>query len=477
MTARPDHPAGPPEAPEPVLDLSEPRSVHVVAAGGAGMSGIATILAQQGHRVTGSDLVDGPAVARLRDLGVPITIGHDPALVHGADAVVVSTAVPADDPEVAEARRRGVPVLARVDLLPSFAAVQPFLSVSGTHGKTTTSSMLAAILRGAGADPSFLVGARVPVLSASAAQGGGPWFVLEADESDGSFLAGPRAAAIVTNVEPDHLEFWGGWDQLREGFAAFLSATSGPKVVCADDPEAAALGRRVGATSYGLAPEADHHIEDLDLSADRSTFRLRSAGVRRAVTVPVPGLHNALNAAGALAVAFELGVDPDAAVAALERYTGVARRFEARGDAAGVHLIDDYAHLPTEVRAALAAGRSGGWARVVAVFQPHRYSRTEALWQDFADAFEDADVLVLTEIHPAGEAPRPGVTGRLLVDAVTRAHPGTRVLWAATLDDVVAVLDEELRDGDLCMTLGAGDVTTVADRLLPRLRSRTGSTP
>jgi UDP-N-acetylmuramate--alanine ligase len=190
------------------------------------------------------------------------------------------------------------------------------------------------------------------------------------------------------------------------------------------------------------------------------------------VTVAVPGRHNALNAAGALAVVTELGVDPEAAARALAGYTGVARRFESRGDVAGVHLVDDYAHLPTEVRAALAAGRSGGWGRVVAVFQPHRYSRTQALWEEFADAFRDADVLVLTDIYPAGEAPRPGVTGRLLLDAVRGANPGADVRWAPRLDDAVDLLAEELSDGDLCLTLGAGDVTTVADRLAPRLRAR-----
>jgi UDP-N-acetylmuramate--alanine ligase len=455
----------------PSLDLSSPRRVHVVAAGGAGMSGIATVLAQQGHRVTGSDVVDGPTLERLRLMGVSVTVGHDPALVADADAVVVSTAVPADDPEVVESRRLGIPVLARIDLLPSLAARQPFVSVSGTHGKTTTSSMLAAILHGAGLDPSFLVGAHVPVLGAAAANGTGRWFVLEADESDGSFLAGPRAAALVTNVEPDHLEFWGGWDPLREAFARFLSATEGPRVVCADDPEAAEIGRAVGAVTYGCAEGADHRIQGLRTGPHGSTFELVAGGVARPVEVSVPGTHNALNAAGALAVVAELGVDPDVAAASLAGYTGVSRRFEPRGDAAGVHLVDDYAHLPTEVRAALSAGRSGGWNRVVAVFQPHRFSRTEALWADFADAFADADLLVLTEIYGAGEEPRPGVTGRLLVDAVKGADPSADVVWQESLEDVVEYLVGELRPGDLCMSVGAGDVTTLADRLLPRLRA------
>jgi len=459
------------------LDLSERRRVHVVAAGGAGMSGIATILAQQGHEVTGSDLAEGPALAALRRLGVSVTVGHAPEAVQGADAVVVSTAVPADDPEVVEAERLGIPVLRRIDLLPSFAARQPFLSVSGTHGKTTTSSMLAAALRGAGADPSFLVGARVPVLGAAAGHGSGRWFVLEADESDGSFLAGPRAAALVTNVEADHLEFWGGWEQLCDGVRRFLTATDGPRLVCADDPAAAAIGAEAGATSYGTADGAAHRITDLRVVDGGTELDLRSRGRSHRVRLAVPGVHNALNAAGALAVVAELDEDLDAAVEAMGRYTGVARRFERRGEAAGVQVVDDYAHLPTEVRAALAAARSATRGRVVAVFQPHRYSRTQALWRDFAHAFEDADVLVLTEIHPAGEAPRPGVTGRLLLDAVRDADPDAEVVWAPTLADAAEHLAGELREGDLCLTLGAGDVTTLPDRLLPLLRQREGASP
>jgi UDP-N-acetylmuramate--alanine ligase len=453
----------------PVVDLSRPRRVHVVAIGGAGMSAIATVLAGQGHQVTGSDRSDGPALEPLRRLGVRCHVGHDAAHVGDAELVVISTAVPDDNVEVLEARRRGLPVLRRIDLLPALAATQPFLSVSGTHGKTTTTAMLATALVAAGADPSYLVGAPVASLGGAAATGSGPWFVIEADESDGSFLAGPRAAALVTNVEPDHLEFWGGWDQLRQGFADFLAGTDGPRLVCADDPEAAALARSVGADTYGVHPEATYRIDDLQLSSSGSRFALVHPNGHVRVSVAAPGLHNALDAAGALSVAGALGVDLVAAAAGLADFTGAARRFERRGSAAGVEFVDDYAHLPTEVRAALAAGRSGGWSRVVAVFQPHRYSRTQALWEEFATAFDQADLLVLTDIYPAGEAPRAGVTGELLLDAVRAARPEHPVRWAPTLDDVVDVLADELRPGDLCMTVGAGDVTTLADRVIERL--------
>jgi UDP-N-acetylmuramate--alanine ligase len=457
---------------EPPLDLSRPRAVHLVAVGGAGMSGIATLLAQSGHRVTGSDVADTPVLERLRGLGVTTWVGHDPAHVGDVDVVCASTAVADDNPELVAARERGIPVLRRRDLLPALAAVTPLVSVAGTHGKTTTTSLLVVALRGAGEDPAFLTGAPVPALGGAAAWRPGRWFVLEADESDGSFLSGPRAAALVTNIEPDHLEFWGGWDRLRDAFRDFLADTDGPCVVCADDPVAAELGAAAGARTYGTDPDADHRVQDLELGPDGATFTLVGPAGAVAVRLPVPGLHNALDAAGALAVVAELGLDVAAAAHALESFTGVARRFERRGEAGGVTVVDDYAHLPTEVRAALAAGRSGGWDRVVAVFQPHRYSRTAALWEDFGDAFADADLLVLTGIYAAGEAPRPGVTGKLLVDAVLDRHPWRSLAWMPTLDDVVAYLGTELRSGDLLMTVGAGDVTTVGDRVLERLRGR-----
>ena len=456
-----------PDASPPALDV--PRRIHVVAAGGAGMWGLATVLAQQGHTVTGSDQADGAALERLRELGVDVHVGHDAAHVGDAELVVISTAVTEDNPEVVAARSRGIEVLRRIDLLPGLARRQPFVAVSGTHGKTTTTSMLATALVGAGADPGYLIGAPVPVLGGAAAHGDGRWFVLEADESDGSFLAGPRAAALITNIEADHLEFWGGWDELVAGFERFLVETDGPTVVCADAPVAAAVGRPVGAAPYGVSAEATHRITDHELGSDGATFTFRTPSGAVEVAVAVPGLHNALNAAGALAVAERLGVDLDAAAAALARYSGVARRFERRGRRGGIDFVDDYAHLPTEVRAALSAGRSGDWERVVATFQPHRYSRTQALWNEFADAFVDADVLVLTEIYAAGESPRPGVGGALLVEAVTSAHPASDVRWAPTLEDAAALLADELRPGDLCMSIGAGDVTTLSDLVLDRL--------
>ncbi len=465
--------------PAPSLDLSVPRRVHLVAIGGAGMSGIATLLAESGHTVTGSDAADGPALDRLRGAGIDVWVGHDAARVtalHGLDAVGISTAVPESNAEVLAAHERGVAVLRRTELLPALAARQPLLSVAGTHGKTTTTSLLVAALRGAGADPSFLTGAPVAALGGVAAawrgQGENPWLVLEADESDGSFLSGPRVGAIVTNVEPDHLEHWGGWDQLRDGFAEFIGGTDGPVVVCADDPVAAELGAAFGASTYGRTPGSTYLLDALDLGADGSRFRLTGPDGAVVVTLPLPGLHNALDAAGALALAAALGLDLAAAARGLEGFGGVARRFERKGRAADVTVVDDYAHLPTEVRAALAAGASGGYQRVVALFQPHRFSRTEALWKDFGAAFDDADLVVLTDVYAAGEAPRQGVTGKLIVDAALDRDPRRALAWMPTLDDAVRYLVAVLSPGDLLMTLGAGDVTTVGPRVLDALGER-----
>jgi len=445
------------------------------------MSGIATLLAESGHRISGSDAVDSPALDRLRNLGVTVWVGHDASHVTAIgrpDAVGASTAVADDNPELTAARDAGIPVLRRTELLPALAEIRPLLSVAGTHGKTTTTSILVAALRGSGEDPSFLTGAPVAALGgAAAAWRAGPWLVLEADESDGSFLSGPRAGLVVTNVEPDHLEHWGGWDQLLGGFRDVIAGTDGPRVVCADDPVAAELGSALGAVTYGTAAGSTHRIVDLVLGPDGSRFRLVGRNSDVEVALPLPGLHNALDAAGALALVAELGLDVGAAAAGLADFGGVARRFERKGEVAGVTVVDDYAHLPTEVRAALAAGASGGWGRVVAVFQPHRYSRTQALWEEFGDAFVDADLLIITDVYAAGEAPRPGVTGKLIVDATLDRHPGRALAWMPTLDDVVSYLGAVLRPADLLMTIGAGDVTSVGPRVLDMLAARATPVP
>jgi UDP-N-acetylmuramate--alanine ligase len=459
---------------EVAVDLTVPTTVHVVGAGGAGMSAIATVLAQMGHRVSGSDLKDSAALERLRAIGVEVLVGNRPEHVRpGVGRVAVSTAVPEGNVEVREARRLGIPVLRRAEILASIAAVRRTVAVAGTHGKTTTSSMLALVLMRAGRRPSFIIGGDVNEIGTGAVWDDGDWFVVEADESDGTFLELPRQAAVVTNVEPDHLEHYGGVEGLLAAFDRFVAETDGPTVVCADDPVAAALATRHGGTTYGTAPEADWRMRDLRPDGGGTTFTLlHDDGVVGEVHLPVAGAHNARNACAAVVTGMLLGVSFEAARQAMAAFGGVARRFEHRGEVAGVTFIDDYAHLPTEVAAAIEAARSGGWGRVVAVFQPHRYSRTAALWQDFADAFVGADVLVLTDVYPAGEAPRPGVSGKLVLDAVLDHHPRQRVVYAPRRLDVVRYLVEHLRPGDLCLTLGAGDLTSAPDEVHEGLGTR-----
>lgn len=459
-----------------VSPSSAPRRFHVVGIGGAGMSAIATALVGLGHRVTGSDLKDSAVVDRARALGIEVSIGHDAANLGDAEAVALSTAIPRSNPEVVEAERRGLQVLSRAEVLAAICATKRTIAVGGSHGKTTTSSMLALILRHAGWNPSFIIGGDLNEVGSGAVWDEGEWLVVEADESDGTFLHLPREAAILTSVEPDHLEHWGGEDQLIEGFRTFLAEVAGPKVVCADDPGAAALAAETGATTYGQSSGADFLISGVELAAASAMFQVKPAGGETlTISLPVPGLHNVLNAAGALVLALQLGVTGTDASAALARFGGVARRMEFRGEREGITFIDDYAHLPGEVQSAIAAARAGNWSRVVVVFQPHRYSRTAALASAFDRSFDEADVVVITDIYSAGEEPRPGVTGKLVVDAVAAGAGGPsrgrggrqpKVVWLPSRLDLAEWLRANLRSGDLCLTLGAGDLTTLPSELL-----------
>ncbi len=456
------------------LDLSAPRRVHVVGVGGSGMSGIALLLVGLGHDVSGSDAVDSPVLDRLRSAGVRVAVGHDPDLLVALDVLTASTAVPAEDPDVAAARATGVPVLRRAEALGALCATRRTLAVGGTHGKTTTTAMLALILREAGLDPSFLVGSHVPALGGGAAVGHPDgWFVVEADESDGTFVALGADAVLLTSVEPDHLDHWGSSEALEAAFARFLAAAPGPRVVCADDPGAMAAQAAAGlpVVTYGTSEDADERIVDPRSGRAGVAFTLvgeTHAPVR--IEVPLPGLHNARNAAGAATAALALGA-PSATLAPALARVAVARRWEPRGEAGGVTFVDDYAHLPGEVAPALEAARAGGWDRVVCAFQPHRSSRTRALVDEFAAAFcgigtATADVLAVTDIYlPAGTEALPGVGGKLVVDAVLDTCPALAVAWVPRRRDLVTFLVRELRPGDLCLTLGAGDLTTVPDEV------------
>lgn len=453
------------------VDLARPREVHVVGVGGAGMSAIATVLASMGHVVTGSDLKGSAGLERLRGQGVSVVVGHDAKNVaDSVDYVAISTAVPATNPEVVAAVERGIPVLSRSQVLAAIASVRKTIAVAGTHGKTTTSSMLALVLVEAGFHPSFIIGGEVNEIGTGAAWDRGDLFVVEADESDGTFLDLPRQIAVVTNVEPDHLEFYGGVEAMNDAFGQFLADTPGPRIVCADNAEAAHLGRANGAVTYGTSEGADYQMVGLVLDGGGSRFELvHDERVIGEISVPVAGAHNARNACAAAVAGMLAGAPFEKCRAALGRFAGVARRFEHRGERAGVTFIDDYAHLPSEVSAALAAALDGRWGRVVCVFQPHRFSRTETLWRDFADSFIGADVLVVTDVYPSGEYPRPGVSGKLIVQSVLDAHPWQRVAYLPRRSDAVDYLVGELRPNDLCISLGAGDITLLADEVQERL--------
>ncbi|MBK9181222.1 MAG: UDP-N-acetylmuramate--L-alanine ligase [Acidimicrobiales bacterium] len=435
------------------------------------MSGLAELLAAGGHRVSGSDEVDSPVLDQLRDRGVDVWVGHRPGGVGEVDALAASTAVPPDDPEVLAARAAGVPVLTRAQLLRSLAALRRVAAISGTHGKTTTTAMVSRILEAAGSRPSYLVGGQLPGQGVGARWDDGEWFVVEADESDGTFLELGAESVLVTNVEPDHLDHWGTEAALRHAFERFVAGAGGRRLVCADDPGASALAALPGVTTYGESGGATFRVVGLEPVPGGSRFEVwREAELLADVRLAIPGRHLALNAAGALALTVLLGSPPEAARRALAVFAGVGRRFERRGEAGGITFVDDYAHLPTEVAANVRAAREGGWRRVVCVFQPHRYSRTEALAEAFGPSFEGADLVVVTDVYGAGEAPQPGVTGRLVAEAVGASLPAVPVRYAPGRDELVAVLLDELREGDVCLTLGAGDLTTLPDELLGRLR-------
>ena len=455
---------------EGVLDLSVPRRVHVVGVGGAGMSAIAEVLAAMGHDVTGSDLKPSAGLERLEVLGVAVTVGHSAANLGQAELLTRSTAVPDRNPECRAAAEAGIPVLSRADVLTAICAQRSTVAVAGTHGKTTTASMLALVLRQAGVRPSFIIGGDVNEIGTGAAWDSGDLLVVEADESDGTFVRLPRSAAVVTNVEPDHLDHHGGYRELLAAFRRFVEETGGPVIVGVDDPDGAHLVASTDAVGIGTAECADWRITDVGEAWEGVRFTLTAPdGDRLPLSLPVPGLHNARNAACAAAISRLLGMPPDPIVEGLGNFGGVARRFEHRGSSGGVEFVDDYAHLPTEVRATIAAASSGSWRRLVAVFQPHRYSRTEALWSDFGNAFEGADRIYVTDVYPAGEVPRPGVSGQLIVDAVERAFPGTDIHYIQRREELVVALADDLVAGDLCLTRGAGDLTSVPDEVRGRL--------
>lgn len=451
---------------------------HFIGIGGAGVSGLARVLHDRGVAVTGSDLKGSRYAAALEEAGIPVTIGHAAENLGDPEVVVVSSAIPESNPELAEARRRGIPVWPRAKMLAHLAGEDATITVAGTHGKTTTSSMLAVTLDGMGLDPTFLIGGELNDIGANARCGRGGYYVVEADESDGSFLFMKPRVSVITNIEADHLDHYGSLEEIVETFGEFIGRTDpdGVLVVCADDGALTALARERGqarVVTYGRAEDADVRWSDLQRRGAGHAFQVHFPDGRQIeASVAIPGEHNVTNATGVLAAVWSLGLDVGSAAGQLARFGGVRRRFDHVGEVGGVIVVDDYAHHPTEVRATLAGARAAGYDRILVVFQPHRYSRTSALSEEFGEAFADADRVVLMDVYSAGEAPIPGVSGKTLLDAVLKAAPRAQVAYFPHRGDIEAYVASRVRSGDLVMTMGAGDVTTVAPEIVRALSAR-----
>ena len=449
------------------------RLVHFIGIGGAGMSAIAKVLVERGVPVSGSDLKRSRAATVLEAMGAHVHIGHDAGLVDAGQVVVVSSAIPRTNVELRRAQELGLEILARGEALAFLLEGLRSMVVAGTHGKTTTTSMATTILRSAGLDPTYLIGGGLNDAGTNAKNGSSDMAVAESDESDGSFLLLRPHVGVVTNVEVDHVDRWRSLDELHAAFRTFMANVDPRGTVIVPAPEGAlvemavAAGRRVVTFEEG----GDLWAEDLVLGPDGVHFTLCGSRERSEVHLRVPGRHNVSNALAAAAACVEFGVDVAAAASGLSTYRGVERRFQVRGNSDGVTVVDDYAHHPTEIKATLAAARPGPWERVVAVFQPHRYSRTEALASDFGASFSDADRVVVTDVYGAGEQPVPGVSGKLVADSVCTHLPGRPVAYLPHRSDLIDYLASFTRSGDLVLTMGAGDITTVGEELLARLGS------
>ena len=457
--------------------------VHLIGIGGAGMSALARLMLAQGVPVSGSDAKESRRLSALRALGAQVHVGHGIECLDGeppASVVVASTAIPPTNPEVVEARRRGLPVWTRAEALNAVMAGRQPIAIAGTHGKTTTTSMVTVALQACGEDPSFAIGSELQSSGTNAHWGTGPHFVVEADESDGSFLAITPRVAVVTNVEADHLDHWADLASIEDAFVRFCAATKetdGVAVLCADDPGARRVAERARAEgvrvlTYGQSADADVRIAD-PVASDRGwTFSVVDHGMRRGtVTLQVPGMHNALNAAAAWAVVSVLGAPVAEAAEGLEAFTGTQRRFELRGQVDGIRVYDDYAHHPTEVEVTLRAAREvAGEGRVVVAFQSHRYTRTSIFALDFGRALGLADEVVVLEVYSAGEQPIPGASGAVIAAAVPL--PADRVHFEPSWAQVPRVVVERARTGDVVLTMGAGDVGLLAPQIVEMLRER-----
>jgi UDP-N-acetylmuramate--alanine ligase len=458
-----------------LFDVTTPRRVHVVGVGGPGMSAIAQVLAQMGNVVSGSDVRESVVIERIRALGVAVNIGHEPQVVHGCDAVTASSAIPQSNSELREAAMLEITTLTRAQILAAICATKETIAVAGTHGKTTTSSMLMTVMSGAGLSPSFIIGGDIRELGTGAAWNSGKHLIVEADESDGTHEQLPVSATILTNIDLDHLDHFQSFARLQESFSRYLSSVRGTKVVCVSDEHIAAMVKTLqslaGLTTYGIDCDADVVGSNLHFAHGGSRFTVTIDGdVLGEVSLQLRGRHNVLNALGVIAMSWRLGISFTQIQESLADFGGVVRRFDLRGMEGGVTFVDDYAHLPNEIAAVLGSCRDStdAWKRIVAVFQPNRFNRMSVMSDAYAGCFTDADVVVVTDIYSSGTAPIEGVTGKLVVDAVVASHPSTQIEWKQSRTELVEYLANELVSGDLCISMGCGDIQSLPDEVIDR---------
>ncbi len=459
--------------------MSTVSRIHFIGIGGVGMSGIALVAAARGMQVSGSDLKDSRCVSQLRDAGIEVFIGHDAAnLPDDCDVVVISSAIPEKNPEYAEAKRRGYEIWHRSEMLAYLGQGKTTLACAGTHGKTTSSSMLATTIDRMGLDPSFLIGGTVDGYDTNAKAGNGDFYIVEADESDGSFVHLSPHVALITNIEPDHLDHYASIEDIHQAFAGFLDLLDddGAAVLCAEDPQLIALGERSGkrTVSYGEAGINDPDVTFTILGrvglGSAFDVAFPDGTSARVTTAHNPGRHNVMNATGVMAVIWALGLDVTAAAEALSTFSGVRRRFDLVAEVDGVTIVDDYGHHPTEIQATIAAAKGLDYRRICVLFQPHRYSRTEALSEQFGEAFDDADLVCVMDVYAAGEAPIPGINGKTIVDAILDHSCHQQVAWMPHRRETVPYLAQKVRPGDLLITMGAGDVTAIGPLFAEHLK-------
>ncbi|MCH3951486.1 MAG: UDP-N-acetylmuramate--L-alanine ligase [Acidaminococcus sp.] len=460
-----------------MLNLDTVKNVHFVGIGGAGMSALAHVLIKRGYHVSGSDAKPGPMATKLAEEGALVFIGHNACQIERAEAVVVSTAIHDDNPEVLEAKRRRVPIIHRSDVLAYLMNKHKGIAVAGAHGKTTTSSMLSLITCDGGLDPTVVVGGVVNNLGSNAVNGHSDYVVAEADESDGSFLKFRPYIAVVTNIENDHMDHYGNEENIQKAFQQFVDQTKkdGKAVLCYDNAKVRQVGSKTPTEviSYGIdSKDADYRAENIVYSPDGTHFDilLHNEVIGHGHLV-VPGRHNVLNALGAIAAARVLGIGLDSILDSLEKFRGAKRRFDTKGKVGGVWVVDDYAHHPTEIQVTLEAARQTQPKRLIAVFQPHRYTRTKLLRDQFAVAFKKCDELIVTDIYAASEDPIPGVSGEMLANTI-RETTGQDVKYMSGFDKIEQYLEEHVAPGDLVMTIGAGNIVQLGENLVKALERR-----